>query len=197
MSTVALAAALAMPVQLVQAPREAVRHRRTLTRLARAEFGPLAPVPAFAAQIHQESAWRADARSWVGASGLTQFMPATAQWIVEQYPDLGPVDVFNPRWSMRAMLRYDKWLWRQLPRALDDCEHFAFVLASYNGGLGWTRKRMAMSPTPTICLGATCRINPGIKASNQRQNEEYSERVLFRWQPVYSSWGRTLCIAED
>lgn len=194
MSAFALAAALAIPVQLAQPPREALRHRRTLTRLARAEFGVLAPVPAFAAQIHQESAWRADAKSWAGAAGLTQFMPGTATWIVEQYPDLGPVDVFNPRWAMRAMLRYDKWLWLQLPRALDDCEHFAFVLASYNGGLGWTRRRMAMSSTPTICLGATCRINPGIKPSNQRQNQDYSERVLLRWQPVYADWGRTLCI---
>lgn len=197
MSAFAAVLAVGVALPLAPPPREALRYRRTLTRIARSEFGPLAPIPAFAAQVHQESAWQASARSYAGAQGLTQFMPATARWIVEAYPDLGPAAPFDARWSLRAMVRYDKHLWRAIPRPLDDCEHMGFVLASYNGGLGWTRKRMAMSSTPTICLGATCRINPGITASNQRQNQDYSERVLLRWQPVYADWGRTLCLGDD
>ncbi|WZB64465.1 lytic transglycosylase domain-containing protein [Achromobacter xylosoxidans] len=45
-----------------------------------------APVSTFAAQIHQESAWRPGAVSAVGAQGMAQFMPATSSWIAGLSP---------------------------------------------------------------------------------------------------------------
>jgi len=176
-----------------QIPPQANSYRRILTRSAQAVFGPAAPVPAFAAQIHQESRWRSDARSGVGAAGLTQFMPATAKWLAAAHPELGPVDVFNPFWSIRAMVRYDRHLWPLFTESYDDCEQMAYVLGSYNGGSGWMRKRISLSAYKPWCLGVTCNINPGITAANQRQNQEYSQRILLRWQALYATWGRTLC----
>ncbi len=76
-------------------PREAQQHRRDLTRNARMIWGLDAPVSTFAAQIHQESAWRPDARSPY-AHGLAQFTPATADWIGDLDPALAVADTGNP-----------------------------------------------------------------------------------------------------
>jgi soluble lytic murein transglycosylase-like protein len=67
--------------------------------------------PTFAAQLHQESGWRPDAVSPVGAQGLAQFMPATADWISQLMPGLNSREPFNPAWAIRALVSYDRWLW--------------------------------------------------------------------------------------
>ena len=63
-------------------PRQAQAYRSLLIRAARVEDlrGLNAPVATYAAQVHQESGWREDARSPVGAEGLGQFMPTTSTW---------------------------------------------------------------------------------------------------------------------
>ena len=79
--------ALALPVQ-AQVPQAAQQYRALLVRTAHAVWGLDAPVAVLAAQIHQESAWNAQAISRVGAQGLAQFMPATATWIAGVDPAL-------------------------------------------------------------------------------------------------------------
>lgn len=171
-------------------PREAERYRRTLIREARAVWGLEAPISLFAAQIHQESLWKFDAKSWVGAEGLSQFMPSTASWIVTVFPELDVPNTLNPRWSIRAMVRYNRWL-RDRVTGSTPCEQAGFWLASYNGGLGWTRKRKALSPEPEVCFGATCDINPGISNANQKQNSEYSRKIRAKERDYLMSrqWG--------
>lgn len=179
-------------------PLAAKYMRRDLVREARAVWGLDAPVAVLAGQIHQESGWNDAASSWVGAQGLAQFMPATAKWISEEFPELGPAAPFSYRWSMRAMIRYDDFLLVRFPRAMNECEKWGFALGSYNGGLGWMRKRVAKSPQPSKCLNATCLINPGITVENQKQNQEYSSRILLRHQHLYADalWGRSVCLKE-
>lgn len=58
--------ALALPVQ-AQVPQAAQQYRALLVRTAHAVWGLDAPVAVLAAQIHQESAWNAQAISRVGA----------------------------------------------------------------------------------------------------------------------------------
>src|SRR5512134_663298 len=70
----------------VQIPDAAWAHRGDMIRSARQTFGPEAPTATLAAQIHQESRWRADAKSWVGAQGLAQFMPTTAEYMADIFP---------------------------------------------------------------------------------------------------------------
>ncbi|MDO4769711.1 MAG: lytic transglycosylase domain-containing protein [Brachymonas sp.] len=77
------AQAQAQPVGL-QIPARAHQYRRVLTQQAYAQWGLDAPIAALAAQVHQESAWRPEAVSHVGARGLAQFMPATARWWCER-----------------------------------------------------------------------------------------------------------------
>lgn len=175
-----------------QVPPAAEAHRGPLKRNAQMLWGLNAPVATFAAQVHQESRWRPDARSPVGALGLAQFMPATAQWIGTMDPELRTAAPANPTWALRALVRYDLWLWQRL-QALDDCQRMAYVLAAYNGGLGWVYKRQKASPDPGRCLGATCLINPGVTEAAQRENAHYPEVILRRYEPLYASWGRGSC----
>lgn len=183
------------PAEAAEMPRAAKHYQRQLTREARAVWGMDAPVPVFAGQIHQESGWRIDAVSRVGARGLSQFMPGTARWIHAAYADeLASLEMYSPAWAIRAMVLYDRYLWDRTVLAADDCERMAFTLGQYNGGERWMLKRRALAEDPTRCLDAACDINPGIKASNQRENREYPRRILLRHQPLYAGWGRTLCI---
>jgi hypothetical protein len=176
----------------VHFPREALQHRAELKRQAHMVWGLDAPVAVFAAQIHQESRWRADARSPGGALGLTQFKPATARWMCNVDRALcGPAPM-NPTWALRALVVYDRWLWQRV-WAEDDCERMAFSLAAYNGGLGWVQKRQLLSLRPGVCLGQTCQINPGIAPSSQHENEHYPRVILLQHQALYRTWGPGLC----
>jgi soluble lytic murein transglycosylase-like protein len=188
-------------------PREAQRYQLTLKREAQLAWGLQAPVATFAAQVHQESRWRLDARSPVGAEGLAQFMPSTAKWIAGLSPSLNPCSApertpdqdclvgfgpTNPTWALRGLVTYDKWLADRI-RADDPCQDMAFALSAYNGGLGWVYKRQKLSRQPGLCLGATCQINPGITAEAQQENQHYPELILGKYEPLYASWGMGAC----
>jgi soluble lytic murein transglycosylase-like protein len=173
-------------------PREAYRYQLTLKREAQYAWGLQAPVASFAAQVHQESRWRLDARSPVGAEGLAQFMPATTDWIGGLNPGLAARDPGSPTWALRALVTYDKWLADRI-RAKDACQDMAFALSAYNGGLGWVYKRQKLSAEPGVCLGMTCLINPGISEAAQRENRHYAETILLKHEPLYRVWGNGSC----
>lgn len=177
-------------------PAAANKYRLELTKQAHSVWGMDAPVSTLAAQLHQESGWNEMARSPVGAAGLAQFMGATARDMGRRYPELQPVNEFDPKWAIRAQSLYMRDLWNAFPRARNACERGAFALASYNGGLGWVRKRQALSEWPDRCLGATCEINPGITDANQRENRDYPRRILLTLTPIYhqARWGPGWCL---
>ncbi len=176
--------------------RAAEAHRHTLIQQSRMVWGLSAPTATFAAQIQQESGWRNGLTSRTGAQGLTQFMPGTARWIATIDPELVAVHPLNPRWALRALVVYDYWLYNRVAGS-NPCEHMAFALSAYNGGLGWVNKRKARSNQPGVCFGATCEINPGITASNQRENRDYPRRILLHYEPAYAAqsvrWGLGAC----
>lgn len=173
-------------------PRAAMQYRAELTRCARAAWGLDAPVAVMAAQIHQESAWRVDARSPVGAQGMSQFMPATASWIAQLYPELANVDPYNPAWAMRAMASYDKWIWERL-EAAGPCHRMAFTLSSYNGGLGWVRRDAKLAAeqglVPDRWWDNVETVNAGRSAGNWRENRGYPRRILRQLMPIYVAAG--------
>lgn len=190
-----LVAAIAVscaPAHAQPIPREAQRYQLTLKREAQRTWGLQPPVATFAAQVHQESHWSLDARSPVGAMGLAQFMPTTADWIGSMSPALGERAPTNPTWSLRALVTYDKWLVDRI-QAIDACQDMAFALSAYNGGLGWVYKRQKLSARPGQCLGATCAINPGITPAAQQENQRYPELILRKYEPLYASWGNGAC----
>ena len=174
-----------------QVPPVAEQYRRELTRIAISVWGLDAPVALLAAQIEQESAWRPNAISPVGAAGLTQFMPATARDVSERYR-LGPATPWDPRWAMHAQSVYLRELRGLVSNTRNESERMAFALSAYNGGLGHVRRRQALSPDPGRCLGLTCDIRPpGVSAANQAENRAYPRRILLVLMPRYhaAGWG--------
>lgn len=84
-----------------------------------------------ASQAFQESRFKPRARSWAGAMGLLQIMPATAG-------DLGLSDAYDVEQNVDGAVRYLQWLddtyWAEsIP---DSLERQKFILASYNAGAG-------------------------------------------------------------
>jgi membrane-bound lytic murein transglycosylase F len=82
-----------------------------------------------AAQIYQESRFDPKTKSWVGAQGLFQIMPATAR-------GLGIVDPTDPEQSIRGGLKYMLQLARHYDDVTDPIERYRFALAAYNTGFG-------------------------------------------------------------
>lgn len=178
-------------------PRDALRYQRDLIRNARLVWGLDAPVATFAGQIHQESGWRPDARSPVGASGLAQFMPATASWLCGRYADLPPgCDTLNPVWALRALVQYDRHLWDRLAAAGAECDRMWAALRSYNGGAGhWLREAaLAHDRRDRRAVDAQCG-RASRAAQHCAENLGYPVRIIERHQPRYvaAGWGRGVC----
>nr|WP_245182228.1 transglycosylase SLT domain-containing protein [Glaciimonas immobilis] len=175
------------------------QYRAELIRNARAVWGLDAPVATFAAQIYQESGWRSDAMSRVGAQGLTQFMPTTSKWIAGLYPQsVGSAQPFNPSWSMRALVQYDRWLFDRIAAA-NPCERLAFTLSAYNGGLSWVNRDKKLATRKGLdrltWFDAVATVNSGRSAANWRENRTYPQRILKRYESQYvaAHWGEGGC----
>lgn len=190
---IAVVALMLLPLLAMAAdvPQAAKHYQRDLTRQARAVWGMDAPVAAFAAQIHQESRWRTDARSPVGAQGIAQFMPATATWISGAYR-WGEAQPYNPGWALRALVTYDRHLWERV-QASDACSRMAMALSAYNGGLGWVYRDQKLAAQHGAdrarWFGQVERFNAGRSAANFAENRGYPRVILTRWQPIYAGWG--------
>jgi len=86
-----------------------------------------------ASQAYQESRFLPTARSWAGAVGLLQLMPATAR-------SVGVRDSRDPEQNVRGAVRFIQSLerfWK--PHIPDPDMRLRFVLASYNAGIGHVR----------------------------------------------------------
>ncbi|MBQ7169818.1 MAG: transglycosylase SLT domain-containing protein [Synergistaceae bacterium] len=82
--------------------------------------------------MRQESAFKPNARSWVGAAGLMQFMPATAKEEARR-AGLAHYDLYNPNDSIRLGASHLSTLKKNLGRE-------EYVMAAYNAGSGNARK---------------------------------------------------------
>ena len=190
------------PALSADIPNTAYQYQRDLTRAAHYSYGVAAPTATLAGLIHQESRWRADAVSPVGAQGIAQFMPATAQWMPEIYPVLGEAAPYDPRWSIRAAVLYTQWLHQRI-KAADNCQAWAMTLSAYNGGLGWVNRdkklALASGANPLVWFNSVEQYNAGRSAANYRENRHYPRIILNRWSLLYSNagWGLSACHAAQ
>lgn len=189
-----LLACCACPVPAAEVPTAALRHRADLIRTAQAEWGLNAPTSTFAAQIHQESGWRANVTAWDNGRGLAQFMDSTAGWLVKRYPALGKPDPYNPAWAMRAMVIYDRHLFRQV-QGLDDCQRMAAALKGYNAGVGYVLRAQAASPQPSVWFGVTENIPTRQSSKNFEYSRRYPHLIIEKHQPRYvaAGFGKGVC----
>lgn len=182
----------------VQIPLEAKRWQRELTHVAHQHYGLNAPIATLAAIIHQESRWKSGAVSPAGAQGLAQFMPSTAKWMPEIYPQLKTAAPFDPRWSIRAMVLYTVWINKRVD-AVDNCEQWAFVLSAYNGGLTWVKRDQKLAKSsganPLVFFDEVENYNAGRSLANFKENRNYAHLILRKFSTEYyqTGWGLEAC----
>jgi membrane-bound lytic murein transglycosylase F len=83
-----------------------------------------------ASVMFQESRFNPRARSWAGAMGLLQLMPATAR-------EVGVTNPWDPEDNVAGGARYFQWLENQWVNDIaNPDERLRFILASYNVGRG-------------------------------------------------------------
>jgi membrane-bound lytic murein transglycosylase F len=82
-----------------------------------------------AAQAYQESRFDPAAKSWVGAQGLFQVMPATGR-------EMGFSKLHDPDEGVHAGVRYMAWLIEQFDKGIPFKHRMRFALAAYNAGKG-------------------------------------------------------------
>lgn len=187
------------PTHAAGIPLAAEQHRAELVRNVHAVAGLDAPVSLFAGQVHQESGWKANVRSPVGAEGLAQFMPATARWISNLFPELSANSPYNPSWALRALVTYDVWLFDQI-QAANACERWAFSLSAYNGGLGWVNRDKSLASRQgrdsLTWFGSVDAVNAGRSTAAWKENRAYPRTIIYTRQPLYvdAGWGAGVCL---
>lgn len=120
-----------------------------------------------AAQAFQESRFKPNARSWVGARGLMQIMPRTARGYNAKVSQLG-----NPEVSVRVATDLindlDSYLTKYVP---NDKERLKFVIAAYNVGIAHVYD--------AIALAKKYGLNP------QVWDDNVSKAILMKMNPKY------------
>ncbi len=170
-------------------PTLAYRLKPQIIREARYRWGMEQRPTVFFAQIHQESGWKADSHSPVGASGLAQFMPSTSEWISKLYPkELGENKPLDIRWAIRALVTYDKWLYDRI----DSDEKWPMTLSSYNGGKTWLDRDRQLTTekghNDRFWFGNTEKHSKR-SASAFNENRGYVRRIWRVLRPLYEKAG--------
>lgn len=187
---------VAKPAQVVRvAPASALYRHRVEQASARA-WGVHGSSALLAAQLHQESAFRANAKSSAGAQGIAQFMPATARWIATVYPrDLAGFDPWNAQQAILAAALYDRWLFDRVSPLgggeVDACSRWAFALRGYNGGEGWMLRERRLALASGANANDWRAVEPyRVRAGwAHKENTGYPRRILLTLEPAYLAAG--------
>jgi membrane-bound lytic murein transglycosylase F len=82
--------------------------------------------------VYQESRFNQKIKSWAGAGGLMQLMPATAK-------ELGVININDPIDNIRGGTTYLKKLHKRFDKIEDSIQRIKFTMAAYNCGFGHVR----------------------------------------------------------
>ncbi len=104
--------------------------------------------------IRQESRFRVEARSPVGATGLMQLMPATARWVATQIR-LAP---FHPDMLRQPEVNVNMGTW-YFGHVLTDLGHPLLAAAAYNAGPGRARRWRGNEPLDGAIYAETIPFN--------------------------------------
>lgn len=120
--------------------------------------------------------------------------PVDGRWLPTVAPEVGRPQPFNPAWSLRACVVYDKYLHDRMSAmsidksALSACDRMAFALSGYNGGAGWVNRDRNLAAkkglNPDRWFGHVETVNAGRKASAIRENRRYVSRII-KYQHAY------------
>jgi len=131
LAMLAMLATLATPAA-AQPRRPEERFDDTFQKYSKRYFGPAFDWRLFKAQGMAESNLDPKAKSWVGARGVMQLMPATFKQVASRNPELKTID--NPEMNIAAGIAYDRELWSRWEEDSVLADAQAFVFGSYNAG---------------------------------------------------------------
>ena len=151
-----------------------------------------------AAQCYQESGFDPQAISSMGAQGLMQLMPSTADAMGV------PADKrFDPEQNIAAAARYLRKVSQSFPDVKDADERICFTLAAYNGGVGHVQDAQTLARkagrdhqrwqevSPYILLLSEPRYyrDPDVRHGYMRgsETEAYVRLIMERWQQYRGS----------
>lgn len=146
-----------------------------------------------AAQCYQESGFDPQAVSSMGAQGLMQLMPATADVM-----DVPKDKRFDPEQNISAAARYIRKITQSFADIKDTEERIRFTLAAYNGGVGHVQDAQMLARkagrdhqhwdevAPYILLLAQPQYyrDPDVRHGYMRgsETEAYVRLIMERWQ---------------
>jgi hypothetical protein len=148
------------------------------------------------AQVHQESQWKAAARSRVGARGLLQIMPETAKDIALRC-GLPSFDPLIPDQAIRGGICYDSMLWKELQKLITQWiatndDHWDLTARSYNGGIKYVLREAALLDQEHITArrsGLLANVCLRFRsAASCKENTEYPLRIRRVEQLFYVGW---------
>jgi soluble lytic murein transglycosylase-like protein len=135
----------------------------------------------------------------VGAEGLAQFMPSTARWVAQKFPDrLGGFDPWDPQQAALAAAIYDAWLAQRNP-GVGQCSTWSFALSAYNGGEGNLRREQGLATQTGRDRRRWADNVADMRARSVgawRENRTYVRRILTVLEPAYidAGWaGQAVC----
>ena len=137
------------------------------------------------AQIHAESTFRTQAKSYRGALGLMQIMPGTARWLEEkagaETPELRGATqlLLNPEVNIHLGCYYDAMLFSRIRNAENRDEQHKMMFAAYNAGFGnlsKARRRSNVSETWE-----------GINHYLPRETRKYIPKIYRKYE-IYKQW---------
>ena len=134
--------------------------------------------------IRQESYFQPEAQSSVGAIGLMQIMPATAQWISQQVSYLSSLDVYDPERN----LSFGQWYLSHLLDHPHIQGNLIMLLAAYNAGPGSVKKwreRLSSIQDPLLF----------IESISFKETRHYVRQVLFNYWIYQIQFNQTPCSA--
>ncbi len=169
-------------------PVKAYKYRHELRRQVIHFWGVDQDRSIFAAQLHAESSWNPEAKSPY-AEGLGQQTPDTAAYLESRDAELAGIrNRRNPRYSIRALVFYDRILWDRIGAAWRSVlDREAAMLHSYNSGPGWLIKERQASQDPGRYFGSidqVCRRRPQACEETAR----YVTRILTKLRPLYEGF---------
>ena len=89
-------------------------------------------------QVYQESRFDPTAKSWAGAGGLIQLMPATAK-------ELGVSNSFDPQQNLEGGVKYLSKMSDRFEAVKDSIQKIKFTLAAFNCGAGHVYDAMRLA----------------------------------------------------
>ena len=132
------------------------------------------------AMVRQESAFDSQARSWAGARGLMQLMPATGKEVAQRLGLRYSIDKLNdPDFSIQLGTRY----FRQVLDMFEGNEELA--LAGYNGGPYRIKKLWRQA-------GSNAELDRFVEGLSLEETKTYVKRILLfedSYHRLYSAGG--------